>query len=166
MDQLESSVSKLKSYHLKKLIGLLLVAGYAAIAIGVKPAGNTEFFPFFNWSLFSQSSNPKIDNVIIFTSINGEKLEQPALFFDLKDNFNYAKRRDSRVAKAVDRWVMAELSGDKQAAKSLRAMAEANFFPEASQAEYQIARIQFDPIRRYETGAIQAKQIVAEHVKK
>jgi hypothetical protein len=40
-------------YRASRLLVWPAAVLYAAIAFGAKPAGQIEFFPFFNWSLFS-----------------------------------------------------------------------------------------------------------------
>lgn len=154
-----------KAYLVRRTFAPALVLAYAAVAITATSVRHNELFPFFNWSLFSTSSNPKFDTVLIVRSIDGKPLQRPQLFYSLTDHFGAARTRDSRLAKALDRWANAILTGDDTTSISLKRVTEQTFMREAKSVDYDVAVIRFDPIERLNNGIIRETKILASFKK-
>lgn len=139
---------------------------YVLIAlIGTQVRGR-ELFPFFNWSLFSTTSNPRSDTVLIVRSANGVEFDEPRLFYSMGDTFSAAATRTSRVAKALDVWAGAIRRKDADAESKMRRLVEGTYLREAKALEYDLARITYDPIERLETGEISQTKILASYEKR
>ncbi len=155
---------KLAEYNMRRTLAPTLLVAYIVIAILAKPEGRAELFPFFNWSLFSTSSNPRTDVVVIVRSIDGEILPGKKYFYDLTDSFETARRRDSRFGKALDLLAQAKVHS-KPNEHRLRRSIESNFMSEAEHLEYDLVQLVFDPIDRLSTGKIIRKNKIATYEK-
>lgn len=139
---------------------------YALLALGMTNArSGTEFYPFFNWSLFSNASAIKKDVVVIVRSVNGQVLAEPKLFYDLPNVFYSARTGDSRFGKALNRLNHSVLAGDQQTEAALRAVIEVTFMREARQMKYDLAVITYNPLDRYKSGRINNIQIIKSYDK-
>lgn len=154
----------IKRYYLRQTLGPILMLAYIIVAILGKPASTAELFPFFNWSLFSTSSNPRADIVVIVRSIDGKALPEEQYFYALTDVFETARSRDSRFAKALDRLAHAKVNSTS-VEHDLRKSIERNFMREASHMEYDLTQIIFDPIDRLATGKVISKMKIATYEK-
>lgn len=154
----------LKRYYLRQTFGPLLIFAYIFMAILGKPDSKAELFPFFNWSLFSTSSNPRADIVVVVRSIDGKALPEPQYFYALTDVFATARSRDSRFAKSLDRLAKAHVDASP-VEQDLRKSIEAKFMREAEYMQYDLAQITFDPIDRLATGKVISTLPIATYEK-
>lgn len=154
----------LKRYYLRQTLGPILIFVYIIVAILGKPESKAELFPFFNWSLFSTSSNPRSDIVVIVRSINGKALTEEKYFYALTGVFATARSRDSRFAKALDRLAKARVNS-APVEHHLRKSIESNFMREAEHMEYDLVQIIFDPIDRLSTGKVISTMKIATYEK-
>src|SRR5438477_2752554 len=100
-----------------------------------------ELFPFFNWSLFSDTSSERIVHVIRVDSVDERVLPSPRFYFDMTETFARAKQRDSIVSKTVARLVEAIHNDDKQAISRIREVIEDRYMAEVKSAEYDIVQL-------------------------
>jgi hypothetical protein len=122
---------------------------------------NVELFPFFNWSLFSHTAAQKSDAAVLVRMIDGQIMEPPMLYYAMPETFEGAKRRDPQLLKASQRMVRAFLAGDEVTLESTRRIIEQNSMREASEAQYDLAIITYDPIERLRSGTIQSVNVLA-----
>lgn len=155
----------LGGYRLRAALIPLGVIAYALIAIFGRPATQTELFPFFNWSLFTQSQNPKSLAVLEIHSINGETLDQPTEYYDLDLQFDSAARRDSRVMKAAEHLANAISMNDSARIDELRSLIEDHHMREAQQVEYDLVIATYDPIEKYMGGPDMSRRVVRSFAK-
>ncbi|MEM1195375.1 MAG: hypothetical protein AAGH57_04675 [Pseudomonadota bacterium] len=126
------------------------------LAVALQPAPRTEggeIFPFFNWSLFTNSSPESSDTVALIHAVNGEQFDQPRFLYDMPEEFVTAAQRDIRMAKVLDRYAIAHLTGQTENAEGARALIEDHFMRGARDVDYSIAVVRFDSVGRYRTGA-------------
>ena len=152
-------------YQARFAILILILAFYPSLAVLAPSQGRAEFYPFFSWNLFASSSSQKVDAVIIVREINGRALEEPRLFFDLKDDFAASQKQDIGLAKLLDNYVLATLRGETEFPASLRNAIETTYMGDVPEVTYDIAVIRYHPLERYENGTIQEIQIFASHKK-
>lgn len=151
---------------LQRVFPYLLVCGYAAMAVLVKPPGNLpELFPFFSWSLFSTSSDHRTDVTLRVRSVDGRPLAEPTLFYHLKDTFAAARDKDPRLMKLLDRLAVAIRSADTRTADHLREVVELTFMREVAAIDYDLVLVSYNPIERLRSGAIDSVQVVASFKK-
>ncbi len=122
--------------------------------------GRAEFYPFFNWSLFTNASDVRFDIVLIVQEVNGETLSEPTLFFDMKDQFASAKRGDSQLAKLIDDYANARYRNQTNAAEEMESVIFDRYMPEIQSVAYDVAVIRYHPALRYRTGEIINTRII------
>lgn len=155
-----------RNYMLRAALVPILLAIYPALALLGPLEGRAEFYPFFSWNLFSRSTELKNDNVIFVKEIDGHKLPEPTLFFDLPDYFAAAKRKDIRLAKMLDNIVHAERSGNVEMTERLTEVIKSTFMSEADDVKYDVAIILYKPVERYLNGEIIRTKIIRSDEKK
>ena len=143
------------SYWSLRALCPAVVLGYVIVAVFATPKETEpDIFPFFDWSLFSNSANPKGDVVLVIREIDGVPLEKPTFFYALPDRFAAARDRNILVRKALIRLLFGLRTGDGDLVNRQRRLIEDNFLGEAKSAKYDIYNIRFDPIERLNTGAV------------
>ena len=142
------------AYRWRRLLPPLLVVGYLAGLVLLDRGTKAEFFPFFNWSLFPQTTAQRSDWALLIYSIDGQQLDPPRLYYDLKDTFDAARSGDSTLMKLVRRLGVAVQSGDEHSVIELQSVVEETFMREAQTVEYELVVIHYDPIVRLRSGAI------------
>lgn len=162
---MHDGMRRIAEYRMRAVALPLGVFAYVAIALSPPPTGSLETFPFFNWSLFSQTSDKKLDVVAIIRSVDGKPLSKPAFFYDMKDRFAVAAAKNSRFAKTIDRLAFAILSNDEEIERRTRDLVEKHYFRESGQMEYDIAMILYDPLERYRTGKIDKVKVLRRYSK-
>ena len=158
-------MSQLRRYRASRLFVWPAALIYAAVAFAARPPGQIEFFPFFNWSLFTFGQMQRADIVLLVRSIDGQKLPQPAQFYDLKHIFPAARAKDSSLMKLLDRWRAATLNGEHSTADEIRAVVEDTFMTGAASVEYELVVIGYDPLRRIKDGTIEHVMVVGSFEK-
>jgi hypothetical protein len=127
---------------------------YPVLAYYGPKNGRAEFYPFFNWSLFTNASDVRSDVVLMVKQINGELLAEPAYFYDMKEQFFAARRGDASFAKLLDDYVRFHTRGQSEEITRLEAIFFNRYMPEVSSVSYDIAIIEYEPDVRYRTGQI------------
>lgn len=158
-------MAALLRHDVRRLFVVFAVAGYALVAILMKPPGQIELFPFFNWSLFSTSTDRKSDTTLLIRSIDGHPIEPPQLFFDMKDEFSAAQRKDSRLIKLVDKWAYALRHDDAETAARLRSVVEDTFMSDVGSVEYDVVRLFYNPLQRLRLGTIDSIKVLGTFAK-
>jgi len=148
------------AYRWRRLLPPLLVVGYIAGLVLLDRGTKAEFFPFFNWSLFPQTTAQRSDWALLIYSVDGQRLDPPRLYYDLKDTFDAARSGDSTLMKLVRRLGAAVQRGDEQSVTDLRRVVEDTFMREAQTVEYELVVVRYDPIVRLRTGVIEGIDFV------
>ena len=144
----------------------VLAAAYLAVALQPGPyEKGGERFPFFSWSLFTYTSNERIDAVALVHAVNGVELETPQNLYDLPEHFDTAARRDPLLMKIVDRMANAIAKGDEDTQASARALIEEHYMKDARDVEYSIAVLRFDPVERYRSRKVDAVHELERYTK-
>ena len=139
-----------------------IVSLYPSIAVFGPQQGRNEFYPFFHWSLFSESREMREDWVVRVIEIDGETLAQPTLFFDMPDRFDSARARSPSFMKLLDKFAVAHVLGEREREEDIAAQIEQVYFNPVRSLRYEIAAIRYHPLRRLETGEIDAVNVIAE----
>lgn len=155
-------MAKKNGYRIRRALLITVLIFYPIVALTGPRQGRAEFYPFFQWNLFSISTDKAGDAVVVVQEIDGKQLPTPALFFDLGDYFSAAKRKDIRLGKMLDNLVAAEVSGNRALSDKLSQVIEKTYLAEARQAKYAVAVIYYHPIVRYKTGRMEHMLIVKQ----
>ena len=146
-------------YSAARYLGVGLISVYFATVLVAKVIyHDNEIFPFFNWSLFSESSNERYLVALGFNKINGKALPSTRLYYELSDIFSFARTRDIAVSKTVKRLSRAIVENDEPTIAAMRELLEERYMAEVKSADYSVLEITYDPIKRLRTG--KAKQTV------
>lgn len=158
-------MSSQRSYRHRAFAFPLLGAAYVAIALVPPPAGSLENFPFFNWTLFSQTSDEKSDVIALVHAINGEELSEPVSFYDLPEEFAAARARDALFMKLMDQFALAIDRGDEAKIRAFRGLVEEHFMRDAAHVEYEVALVRYHPFERYRQGKLRSVEVFARYTK-
>lgn len=153
-------------YRVLKVVGPAMVLAYVVIAVIATTVRNRELFPFFRWSLFSNSSNPKVDTVLIVRAVNGAPLQTPRLYYDMPETFSEAAARNAAAMKTFDLLASAVRSNNTSTEQRFRRVVEQTYLREARSVDYDLARIVYDPIERFHTGKIIGTKVLASYEKR
>lgn len=154
-----------KIYALKTNALPLGIFAYVVIALSPPPPGSLETFPFFKWSLFSTASNRKEDVVAIIRSVDGKLLSKPTLFYDMKNTFPSAAAKDSRFAKTLDRLRYAIIIKNDKIKTQTLDIINKYYMCGPKNVEYDVAIIQYNPIKRYKEKIIERTEVIGKFSK-
>ena len=158
-------MSKYLTYRLSRQLAAFIICLYALVAILAMRPDGLETFPFFNWSLFSKSSNLRYDVVVRVHSIDGRQFSSPRLYYEMGETFLHARKRDPNLFKIADRLNIAVRTDDDAAVAKLRELIERRYMAEAGAATYDVALLIYDPIERLRTGAVDRVFVLATYEK-
>ena len=153
------------TYRWRRLLPPIFVASYLAGLVVLDRGTNAEFFPFFNWSLFPQTAAQRSDWALMIRSVDGQTLDPPRLYYELKETFTAANSGDSTLMKLVRRLGGAVRRGDEASIDDLRRIVEDTFMHEARTVEYELVIVHYDPIVRLRTGALDQVDVVQSFTK-
>jgi len=156
---------RLASYQARLVLPLAIVIFYPMIAFLAPTNGRAEFYPFFAWHLFAKTSSHKADVVLLVHEIEGVRLDEPTLFFELRDDFAAARGEDIQLAKLLDDYVFAVARGDSEMMASLDEVIENTYLKDRVHVRYDVAIIYYHPIERYTDGKITDIRTVASNQK-
>ena len=130
---------------------------YASIAVfGGILSDKYEYFPFFNWSLFSYVSDIRHLCELEIISINGRVLDPPANFYALPQDFEAARTKDSTVLKLLQKIANAKAAGDQQRFEELREVLDHTYLSSRSDVVYRLVVNEYHPIERWRDGSIRS----------
>jgi hypothetical protein len=135
-------------YRTRLTFYLTIVALYAAIANEPRFSRYQEFYPFFDWSLFSYSSSTRHDNALLVRSVNGQPLARPAPVSARPDLFPNA-HGDVNFMKAIRSLGGAADAGRSDDHDRLQAFVETKYLSSVESAQYDLVLIKYNPIERY-----------------
>ena len=139
----------------RSLIGLFLVfCIYTPVAV-IGGLRGGEFFPAFNWSLFTHVKRHHLTTEIEIIRLGDRVFDPPRRYFSLKSEFRGARAQDVTLWKTLIRYRRAvdEGAGD---ADAIRRQIEAAYLRHSEDVEYRIVTSWFDVLDRYRTGAVLA----------
>jgi hypothetical protein len=90
----------------------------------------------------------------------GEPLSEPRLFYEMADQFAAARTGDSRLSKLLDQLAYFVRRSDRSNIARLRAVVEGNFLRDAMSVDYDLVRIEYNPIDRYRSGELKRVAIL------
>lgn len=150
----------MREYLFRRRILIFLVLGYVMVSLYGPKMGRSEFYPFFNWNLFSYTHSIRHDVVVIVHSINGVNLEKPTIYFYVRDKFTRTASDEIRLRKLLwDLWGHHRKGNQKQVDKFLDII-RSKYFSEVRAAEYEIALIKYNPLERLKTGKIEYSRTI------
>ena len=147
-------------YYAYRYLGPCLLSAYFAVMlVGMAVYRGSEIFPFFNWSLFSYSSNERTVVVVGFNKINDTALPA-SLYYELTDTFSFARAKDIAVDKTIARLGRAIHDNDAATIAAMRKLLEDRYMAEVKSAEYSVIEQTHDPIKRLRTGEVKQSVVL------
>ena len=150
----------MRDYLFRRRILICLVIGYTLAALYGPRLGRSEFYPFFNWSLFSYAHSTRHDIVVFVHSIDGVALEEPTIYFYVPNRFVMNGGEQIRLRKLLWELWSHRRKGDQKQVEKLLNIIRSNFFSTVGAAEYEIALIRYNPIERLKTGKIEFSRTI------
>ena len=150
----------MRGYLFRRRILILFVIGYVIASLYGPRLGRSEFYPFFNWDLFSYTHSIRHDVVVLVHSINGIALEEPTNYFYVPNQLAQSSRGEIRLRKMLwTLWSHQREGNQEQVAKLLKIL-RSRYFSEVKSAEFEIALIKYNPIERQKTGKIEFSRTI------
>ena len=110
----------MRGYLFRRRILICLVIGYTLAALYGPRLGRSEFYPFFNWDLFSYTHSTRHDVVVFVHSIDGVALDKPTIYFYVRNQFHLTGGEQIRLRKLLwDLWKHHRKGDQKQVEKLL-----------------------------------------------
>ncbi len=157
--QIRGGVS-VRVYLFRRRILICLIIGYVLAALYGPRLGRSEFYPFFNWDLFSYTHSTRYDFVVIVHSIDGVDLKEPTIYFYVPNHFIMPDGEKIRLRKLLgDLWGH-KRKGDRKQVEKLLSIIRSKYFSSIGSAEYEIAFIRYNPIERLKTGKIEFSKTI------
>ena len=155
----------MREYLFRRRILIFLVIGYVVASLYGPRLGRAEFYPFYNWDLFSYTHSMRHDVVVLIHSINGVALEKPTIYFYVPDRFVRTTGEEISLRKLLwDLWSRHREGNQSQVQKHLNII-RSKYFSEVRAAEYEIALIKYNPIERLKTGKIEYSRTIIKSSK-
>lgn len=130
---------------------------YASIAVfGGIWSDKYEYFPFFNWSLFSYVSETRRLCELEVVSIDGRILDPPVNFYDLPQDFGAARAKDSTVLKLLQKIANAKFAGNHQRFEELREVLDRTYLSGHGDVVYRLVVVEYNPIERWRDGSVRS----------
>lgn len=156
-----------RGYRDRSAIFAVLALAYVFLANALGPLGKNrfEFFPFFNWSLFTHATSAvKHDYAIYVDKIDGRPLPHPTLIYSLKSKFK-AVRDGISLRKATLTLAFAILEKNDKKILRVRTMIERTYLRGPKRFSYTVRHVTYKPLERYRNGKVTPLEILAKFEK-
>lgn len=145
----------------------ICIAALATLYLIIAYAGGhterREYFPFFNWSLFSSvDSEPGLVELHV-KRIGDRTFDPPVNFFELGSYFATARIRSTDLVKDLTRLYGASQRGDLELAEKLRKLIEFQHLSGHGVVEYQLVFVEFRPVERWKSGRNLRERVLGEY---
>jgi hypothetical protein len=151
-----------RGYVARKLIIASFIASYVVVAyLGGKVSHRGEFFPVFNWSLFTYVSPVRGLLELHVVRVGDKTFDRPVNYFELDSYFETARNRSTDVKKTLERLVAAHQRKDTETESTLRAVLEHQHLSGHGRVVYEIRYVIFSPVDRWLNGTVMRQQLIA-----
>jgi hypothetical protein len=152
----------MQSYTTRKGIIFLFVVAYGLVAyLGGKTSPRGEYFPVFNWSLFTHVAPVRGLLEVHVSRIGDRVFEQPVNFFELDQYFPTAQKRSTDLKKTLEQIARAAQRGDEKKVAALRGILEQRHLGGHGTVAYEIRYVVFRPLERWKTGRVMRQRVLA-----
>jgi hypothetical protein len=149
-------------YTARKTLLALFVLTYAVVAFwGGKTSPRGEFFPVFNWSLFTYVKPERSLLELYVLRIGDRTFERPVNYFELDAYFPSARQRSTDLRKTMEGISNAAQHGDREQLERLRRVLETRHLSGQGPVLYEIRRVKFRPLQRWRTGKVISHELKA-----
>jgi hypothetical protein len=152
-ERMEESPRKrfsMRGYTARKYLLAVFISVYGIVAYwGGEASRRGEFFPVFNWSLFTHIYSLQTLPELHIVSLGGQKFPKPVNYFELPTHFESARLRASVVPKTVAQLYRAILRDDQAEIARLRRIIELRHLKGHGEVEYEICVVRFMAVDRW-----------------
>ncbi len=153
----------MRSYRRLYSVAILLLAVEFVVGLGGLLTPRGEVFPFASWFLFVLVPNHTVEYDLEFRSVDDHPLDPPVRFSQSARSINRVNQPHSiasfqtiqALGKALER-------GDQPTARALRTQIENFLGP--GRLQYDVVRVMYDPVARYDTGAALNRRVLGTFV--
>lgn len=150
----------MRAYIFHRHLFFFFVLLYLAAVFHGPRMGRSEFYPFFNWSLFSHTGSIRNAVVLIVDDINGVKLEKPTIYYYLPRQLQ--ARKGVRLSKLLVDIHKALHNNDQTRYRHYVNILREEYFRSMRSATFRIAIIEYNPTERLKTGEFEIKKVLSE----
>ncbi len=148
------------SYPLQKTIVLSALAFvFFSAFYNEYVAHNSEYYPFFSWSLFSKIPNPRNDFSIQVHQMQGRVFTPAQPFRDLRPLFENIGQSPTQYTSIISDLGNALVHGNEEVTRTRRATLEKIFGTEPF--SYDVLAVTFDPLVAYKEQRFGTTTIIA-----
>lgn len=141
------------------ILGIVVI--YTAVSLATKGWSGEEFFPFFNWSLFSTVPNEKHDYGLRITAVDDTQLEPP-LYFEAADQW-FAEANNIVAYNAIQDYGKAVRQGEAEAIAKIRPFIE-TLYLEDKAVQYEVVRRTYTPLERWREGTFDKEEVLTSFI--
>jgi hypothetical protein len=139
-----------RGYTARNYALALFVIAYSIVAYwGGRVSPRGEFFPVFNWSLFTHVYPLQTLPELYVIRIGDRTLAKPLNYFELDSYFESARQRSVIVTKTAGRLRDAIVRGDDREVARLRKIIEARHLSGHGAVEYELRAVRFMAVDRW-----------------
>lgn len=119
----------------------------------------SEYYPFFSWSLFSKIPNPRDDFSIQVHKMYGRTFNTPQSFRELRPVFEHIGQSPTQYTATITELGRAIVQADTEAALAHRTRLERIFGSESF--TYDVLAVTFDPLLAYKENHFSTTSVIA-----
>jgi len=154
--------TRVREYHFRRHILFFLVIGYVFASLYGPRLGRSEFYPFFNWDLFSYPHSIQYDVVVLVHSINDVDLKEPTIYFYIPNTFDQTQGDKVRLNKLLrDLWRY-HGKGNRKRVEMFLNIIRKQYFSGVGAALKENAIIKYDPMVRLKTGKFEILRTIVK----
>lgn len=141
----------MERYRKQRMVMVWFITAYCFFAYaGGRLSPRGEFFPVFNWSLFTYVAKTRTLPEVYVFRIGDKILDKPTPYMDLGAYFSQAKDRSTNGKKILERY---GASLDPVEQEELMQVLRKQLF-EGQSVAYEVRAVRFRPLDRWRDGTI------------
>jgi len=154
----------LRGYFARKVAVAVFIVTYIIIAfLGGQHSRRGEYFPVFNWSLFTHVSSVRSLLELYVIQIGDEQFLEPIVYSELGAYFETARIRSTNVKKTLERMAHAARAGDISGLDRIRSVLEKQYLSGRGIVRYEIHLVTFRPVERLRDGRVLERTLIARY---
>jgi hypothetical protein len=153
-----------RRYRMRRLAAVVFLAAYAIVAwAGGNYSRRGEYFPVFNWSLYTQVSPIRSLYELYVVQVGDQTFDRPMLYANLAAYFNEKRVRSTNVKKTLQRMALAAQAGDWDELERIRFVLENEYLSGRGIVRYEIHLTTFRPIERWRHNRLLRDELIARY---
>jgi hypothetical protein len=156
--------SGLRSFRTCRTAALVFLVAYVIVAwAGGHYSRRGEYFPVFNWSLYTRVSPVRSLYELYVIQIGDQKFDRPVLYANLASYFDAKRVRSTNVKKTLQRMAKAAQARNWDELERIRVVLENEYLSGRGLVRYEIHLTTFRPIERWRENRLLRDELVARY---